>query len=844
MIAQLALFAQTTVSAAPGENLEFEFGRIVSFGALNWIFMVLAVIIIAALVIYIYIRDCVELGFFTAMLLITLRLGAFAGLLWIFLQPQYRTTHKVVENSRVVCLIDTSLSMGLTDDGSSTNRLEEVVGGLRDAGLVEKLRQVHDVTIIKFDADKTLVGTISKVGTETEKPAAEKPAADDADKKMDDKKSDDSKSADDEKDAKKDAGEAAQRIEDIAWEAITPQGNETRLGYALRQVVNDERNRAIAGIVVFTDGGHNAGIAPGAAIAVAKDAGIPVFTVGLGSDKEKVNVRIARILAPARTHPGDDFSVSGLIQGYGLENQPVMVDLLSREAGQDAETAEVSETAEVVLGPDGEVVRVDFEMTPEDIGRRTLTLRVRPPQGDLNAKDNEKEADIEIVDRKTKVMLLAGGPTREYRFCRSMLYRDKQIELDILLQTAGPGVSQEAETILTEFPSSKDELYEYDCIIAFDPDWEQLTAGQMDLLEEWVAKQAGGLVVIAGPIYTDSWSQSKSAGKIRDLYPVIFHQRFALLDDDSFESDNPWPIEFTQEGLDAEFLWLEDSAGASKRIWSEFDGVYGYYSVKGPKLGATVYATFGDPRANQSGPAVYIAGQFVGSGRVLYLGSGEMWRLRSMDDGEGYFERFYTKVVRHVSQGRLLRGSSRGVLLVERDTYMLGNTVAVRAQLEDEQHDPLQAEQVMLEVIRPDNILQTVEMRALEGTPGTFSGQFAVYQEGFFRLQLRLDEEALEGDDVLSRRIEVRVPDLELEYSQRNNALLSEIATTTGGQYYVGMGEALSSVDPLAAKLPDRSITDMVSGMPVSLWDNQWVLFGVCGLLCLEWLVRRLAKLA
>ena len=72
-----------------------------------------------------------------------------------------------------------------------------------------------------------------------------------------------------------------------------------------------------------------------------------------------------------------------------------------------------------------------------------------------------------------------------------------------------------------------------------------------------------------------------------------------------------------------------------------------------------------------------MAGQFTGPGSVFYLGSAEMWRLRAVD--ETCFSQFYTKLIRHVSQGRLLRGSSRGVLLVGQDRYLLGNTVEVRA---------------------------------------------------------------------------------------------------------------------------------------------------------------------
>ena len=123
--------------------------------------------------------------------------------------------------------------------------------------------------------------------------------------------------------------------------------------------------------------------------------------------------------------------------------------------------------------------------------------------------------------------------------------------------------------------------------------------------------------------------------------------------------------------MEADFLWLGDSATASSQAWASFPGVFSYCPVRGPKAGATVYARFSDPRVAQNGEGpVYMAGQFYGAGSVFYMGSAEMWRLRAID--ETYFTQFYTKLIRHVSQGRLLRGSSRGVLLVGQDRYLLG----------------------------------------------------------------------------------------------------------------------------------------------------------------------------
>jgi len=604
--------------------------------------------------------------------------------------------------------------------------------------------------------------------------------------------------------------------------------------------------------VVFSDGGQNAGVAPKAAAAAAGEAKLPIFTVGIGSDLRPVNVRVSDLVAPARAYPGDQYTVTGYIQAQGLAGRVVGVELLARDgdAGGDASqvgTGTLVDSEEVTLGADGEVAPVKFELTPDEIGRRTLCLRIRAPGADHNASDNHREADIEIVDRKNRVLLFAGGPMREYRFLRSQLHRDRSTTVDVLLQSGKPGISQDANAILDDFPITKEELYDYDCIVAFDPDWQALIPAQVDLLENWVAEQGGGLIVIAGPVFTgkpiNGWVQDDRMSKIRALYPVEFHHRFSVFETPNYVVKDPWPLDFTREGMDAEFLRLADTDTSSEQAWAGFAGVYSHFPVRGPKAGATVLARFSDPRTGQDESLpVFFAGQFYGSGRVFYLGSGEMWRLRQVD--EAYFEQFYTKLIRHVSQGRLLRGSSRGVLLVARDRYLLGNTIEVRAQLTNAQLDPLDSPSVALQVIRPAGDVETVTLRPDPTRAGTFAGRFTALAEGAYRLELPVPES---DDERLTRRIQVKVPDLERENPQRNDAVLSEIAKSTGGRYYVGIDAALGGKEPLPAVLKDRTRTRILPDAPNPLWEEtwmRWMMYILCGLLCLEWLIRRLVKLA
>jgi hypothetical protein len=306
------------------------------------------------------------------------------------------------------------------------------------------------------------------------------------------------------------------------------------------------------------------------------------------------------------------------------------------------------------------------------------------------------------------------------------------------------------------------------------------------------------------------------------------------------------PLEFERAGRDARFLWLDDTAEASDLAWAAFPGVYGYYAVKQEKPGATVYVRVADPDSGIGDQRpVYMAGQFYGSGQVLYVGSGEFWRLRAIDPT--YFEVLYTKLVRHVSQGRLLRGSSRGSLLVDRDRYEIGESIVVRGRLTDAQHEPFALDSVTAQILRPDGSAEPVKLQADAEQPGIYTGQVAVHQEGTYQILLPTPDQS---EEPLSKFIQVRVPDRERAHPERNEVLLTALAKDTGGQYYANLKLAVYGGDDLesvARAIPSRAETKLLKGAPDQDFARnqmQWLLGVVAGALFLEWIVRRANRLA
>jgi hypothetical protein len=241
-----------------------------------------------------------------------------------------------------------------------------------------------------------------------------------------------------------------------------------------------------------------------------------------------------------------------------------------------------------------------------------------------------------------------------------------------------------------------------------------------------------------------------------------------------------------------------------------------------------------------------MADHFYGAGRVFYVGSGELWRLRGVDPG--LFEKLYTQLVRHVSEGRLLRGSSYGRLLVERDRYYVGDPVVVRAQLTTASREPYQSESVTARVTFPGSGgTQNIDMTSDKNRPGNFMGQFVVPTEGSYRIELAPPDAPGEP---LTKRIAVAAPDLEFHETRRNEALLAALADRTGGKYYASPRLAIdgsTELKPAASLVESRAETKVLRGKPDERFAervNKWLLGVICGALCLEWLLRRLMKLA
>jgi len=675
----------------------------------------------------------------------------------------------LVGSSRVVILVDTSASMGSRDVDEKT-RLDAATDWLEQSELAKKLSEKHEVAQFAF----------------------------------------------------------SESLQDITG-SLSPDGSATALGDALFDTLQRERGQPLAGIIVITDGGQNSGRSLDAPLETANRLRIPIYPIGVGETHPPLNYRVGIMNLPDRVVPNDPFIVKVPIEMSGGEASTATVELSLGDLKL--------ESKEITFTADG-TIETSFNVRIADPGVHRLTVEIIPPKEDALPEDNRQQTEVNAVDRKDRVLVFSSAPSRDYQFICSQIYRDKTMEVDIYLPWARAGISQSTDKILDKFPSTRNEMAEYDVVIAFDPDWWELSPEQIDILEYWTARQGGGLILVAGQIHQadmiTGWVMDPAMEKIKALYPVEFLARTSSFEHRYRAGAAAHPLKFSRAGESAEFLQVTNEQGADTNFWSRFAGFFGYFAVKSVKPTATLLVSSSSPETmGRDEYGALIVEQFYGAGRVIYLGSGELWRLRRVDDKA--FEQIVTKVIRYVAQGRLQRESDRGTLATDKQRYSMGSMAQLRITASDPQLNPLTIPTLPVEILSPAGTLRMLDVTLDPNVPGAYQAFLPLDSEGTWTIQWTIPD----TDQKIVRTIQVQMSDLERENPNRNERLLNDIADRSGGNYFADFELAES----LPERIDVRSQRAIVDEEKQANWLHN-LLLAICAVLLLEWTLRRLMQLA
>ena len=118
----------------------------------------------------------------------------------------------------------------------------------------------------------------------------------------------------------------------------------------------------------------------------------------------------------------------------------------------------------VRLPADGNPVSVRVRFTATEAGPRVFRLKVAPQAGEIVTQNNQRDVQIDVRDRKERILYFEGEPRFEMKFARQAIKDDLNLELVTLQRTAenkflrldidGAGVEMAAG-----FPKTREELF-------------------------------------------------------------------------------------------------------------------------------------------------------------------------------------------------------------------------------------------------------------------------------------------------------------------------------------------------------------------------------------------------
>ncbi|MCI0334761.1 MAG: VWA domain-containing protein [Planctomycetes bacterium] len=598
-----------------------------------------------------------------------------------------------------------------------------------------------------------------------------------------------------------------------------PDSSATRLGNAVRHVLDEFRGAPPAAIILLTDGVTTEGLPLAAAAQEARRAGVPLMAVGLGSSREPRDIEVADVLVDDAVFINDLVSPQVQIRATGLDGQHATVAL--RREGDSTPLA----TENVTLPPTGQTLTVRLVDRPTRAGDVPYVVEIAPREDETDKKNNRQQRVVAVRDEKIRVLLIQGYPNYEFRFLKSLLERDSTIQLATYLQDADPEYAEQDKTALRSLPVGRDELFEYDVVVIGDVDPRLVPRSVWQNLRAFAAEKGGGVAFIAGPRFLP-WLYA-DISDVGALLPID-------LDAVTTASANQLPSEVSQGfvveptplGLQSPALQLGDTPAESQRIWRDLAPLYWLYESGDLKPAAQVLAKSAIRNPQSAIPVICF--QYVGAGQVLFHAIDSTWRWR-IGAGDIYFARYWVQTIRFLARGKLTSGRD-AQLTSDRREYSFGETIELRARFLDARLAPA-GDEVTVVVESPGQARRRVTLRRNPAAEGVFTGILSDLAQGQYDVVLA---EPQVSSNPPAARFTVEAPPGELARPIMDAAALTAAAQITRGKFY-----NIAGADQLLSHLPTGRRVPIENLPPISIWNCWWLLAAFLGCITTEWILRK-----
>ena len=779
---------------AVGEGMEPSYQH--SWGlppSLTVLFLIVTLILVA----FLYWRERGSSGMVCRSTLIVLRMSLVSLVVWMlygWMQQQH-----VTDLADIIVLIDDSTSMSLKDQGDDESQ-QQLKDQLQQLGFYESDRLSVAKTVLLKDQARILRDLERRYHLKVFR-----------------------------------MGRSLRRVDGLATALTESVGSiqaaedSSRLGTAVRDVLDRQRGRPTAAMIVLTDGITTAGPSIGEVSKYSRRKGIPMHIVGIGNTRSLRDVQVSDLLVERVVFVDDLVHFDFKLRASGFDQQTVVVRL--RQQGSQQVLAE--QQLKIEGDDQSQPVRLSFR--PQEVGEFEFVVQANTLTEDIDLSNNRKSQEVRVTDESIRVLLVQEYPNYEFRALKNLLSRglkrggtvaDRAVELTTILQEADLPYVELDTTAQSAFPVNREELYPYDVVIFGDVNRKLLSESALQNLSDYVTERGGGLVLIAGPRHLPRAYQETPLEK---LFPAqIASLQTPPADQVLVES---FSVKLGRMGLLSPHMQLAQSTSENVRAWQQLPGLRWLLTMPSLHSGVRVLLEHPTKEGDDGQPLPIITLQFVGAGKVVFHATDETWRWRGDRGGDQSFDRYWLQTIRYLSRSKLLGKSREAELTASREEYRQGDAVQLRVRFFDDRLAPPLDDGVSVVVDREQGNRKKIVLRRENGERGIFAGTISQLAEGKYRAWLATP--TLEGEPPATA-FRILPPNQEMTRKQMDSSDLRLAAKISRGGFY-----SVSQTDQLLDALPAGRQVRIQSQPPEPLW-NRWVLALAFLLLVTgEWLLRK-----
>jgi hypothetical protein len=550
----------------------------------------------------------------------------------------------------------------------------------------------------------------------------------------------------------------------------------TNLSSMLGTIQSNYENRNLAGVVLISDGIYNQGISP-----EFQPYNFPIYTVGLGDTIPRRDINLKAVYYNTITYIGNQFPIVAEVHGIGFGGKVVNVQLKQNN--------KVLATKPVSFRNDMDVQEITFYTSASAKGTQHYVVEVTAQPEEFTRQNNSRDAYIEVIDGKEKILMLAMTPHPDIKAIKSALEKNENYQFESVI--VGTGAPKEAK---------------YDLIILH----------QIPDLYNSASAAVGKYLEGNTPVWYIVGSQS-NISQFNTLNPMVQVTARSGQVDQVFPSFNPNFNIFKFEG---------QASGVLEKM-PPVSVPFGEFRLT-PTSEVILYQRVGNLVTNK--PLLVVQNDKNRKSAVM-LGEGLWeWRLEEYNLTESHqvVDEIITKLVQYLSakeDKRKLR------VYPISDEFMETDQVVFEAETYNNIYERIYNQKINLEVANAEN---KVSRYTFTNTEADSRFEISGLPKGVYHYKATAQVQG--KNEQVTGEFTIKDQQLEALSTTADHNLLRKLATQTNGRFYLP-----NQLDSLAAQLINNPPPDRVqsSEETMELIHLKWLFFVLLLLATAEWGIRK-----